>query len=65
MSSLVKIYIENVDGVYSVYDSKTNPYITRAHLKEASVSKEIAEYLCKVTSDYNEAQDTMFYLYND
>ena len=62
---MITVYIENQDGIYSVYCDKHDPYICSALLKEAKVEKELGEYLCETTKRYNEAQDVMYHLFND
>ena len=62
---MIKLYVENQDGIYSAYCDKHDPYANTLLLKEATVEKELGEHLCKATATYNEAQDVLFHLFND
>lgn len=60
---LAAIYIEDVDGIYFAYRSKTDPY-AGPKLIEARLPKEIADELCFATSKYNESQALLCDIYN-
>lgn len=61
--SLVTIYIEDLDGIYFAYRSKTDPY-AGPKLVEAKLPKEIADELCSATSRYNDTQALLCDIYN-
>lgn len=65
MEELMPVYVENVDGVYSAYASKSDPYVSTTNLKEAKIDRFIAESLIRTTAEYNESQKLLYSLFND
>jgi hypothetical protein len=61
--SLVAIYIENLDGIYFAYRSKTDPYAGQK-LIVANIRNDIADELCDATRRYNESQALLYEMYN-
>ena len=59
------VYVENLDGVYSAYASKSDPYVATNNLKEARIERYVAEELIRTTAEYNESQKLLYSLYND
>ena len=51
MEELKLVYVENVDGVYSAYASKSDPYVATTNLKEAKLDRWIAESLIRTTAE--------------
>ena len=65
MEELMLVYVENVDGVYSAYASKSDPYVATTNLKEAKIDRWTAETLIRTTAEYNESQKLLYSLFND
>ena len=65
MEELMLVYVENVDGVYSAYASKSDPYVATTKLKEAKIDRWTAETLIRTTAEYNESQKLLYSLFND
>jgi hypothetical protein len=61
--SLVTIYIEDLDGIYCAYRSRTDPY-AGPKLTAANIRKDIADELCDATIRYNEVQALLCDIYN-
>jgi len=61
--SLVSIYIEDVDGIYFAYRSKSDPY-AGPKLTEARLPAEVADALCEATERYNDTQALLCDIYN-
>ena len=60
---LAAIYIEDVDGIYFAYRSKTDPY-AGPKLIEAKLPVDIAHELCTATTKFNESQALLCDIYN-
>ena len=63
MEELATIYIEDVDGIYSAYKSKNDPYASGSKLIAANLDKSFADALCEATSKYNQSQDALYQLF--
>jgi len=61
--NLVTIYIEDLDGIYFAYLSKTDPY-AGPKLVEARTTEFFANELCDITLRYNESQALLCDIYN-
>jgi hypothetical protein len=59
-----KIYVEDSNGLLYAYSSKHNPFICGA-TKEATMERNLAEWLCKATQDFNQSQDLLYKIYHD
>lgn len=60
---LVTIYIEDLDGIYFAYRSKSDPY-AGPKLTEARTTEFFADTLCDATLKYNETQKLLCDIYN-
>lgn len=63
INNLVVIYIEDVDGIYFAYKSKSDEY-AGPKLKEASLPEIVAHELCDATTRYNHTQTLLCDIYN-
>ena len=60
---MLTIYVEDVDGLYFAYKSKTDPY-AGPKLVEAKLPKRVADELWFATSLYNDTQALLCDIYN-
>lgn len=60
---LVSIYIEDVDGIYFAYKSRSDKY-AGPKLSEAKLVKDVADELCSITTLYNDTQALLCDIYN-
>lgn len=61
--SLRTIYIEDVDGIYFAYKSKSDKY-AGPKLVDANIDRDVADALCEATTIYNSTQALLCDIYN-